>query len=49
MVAAADLGHLYPQLKGTFLPVAMSAAAIMELTGPVIVALCVKWSGERHE
>ena len=49
MVAAADLGHLYPQLKGTFLPVAMSAAAIMELAGPIIVALCVKWSGERHD
>lgn len=49
MVAAADLGHLYPQLTGTFLPVAMSAAAIMELAGPIIVALCVKWSGERHE
>lgn len=49
MVAAADLGQLYPQLKGTLMPVAISAAAIMELVGPVIVALCLKWSGERRE
>lgn len=49
MVAAADLGQIYPQLQGTLMPVAMSAAAIMELAGPVIVALCLKWSGERHE
>jgi len=49
MVAAADLGQLYPQLQGSFMPVAMSAAAIMELVGPIIVALCLKWSGERHE
>lgn len=49
MVAAADLGQFYPQLKGTFLPVAMSAAAIMELAGPIIVALCVRWSGERRD
>ncbi|MDP2880885.1 MAG: cation:proton antiporter [Azonexus sp.] len=49
MVAAADLGQLYPQLQGTLMPVAMSAAAIMELVGPIIVALCLKWSGERRE
>jgi len=49
MVAAADLGQLYPQLQGTLMPVAMSAAAIMELIGPIIVALCLKWSGERRE
>jgi Kef-type K+ transport system membrane component KefB len=49
MVAAADLGQLYPQLKGTLMPVAMSAAAIMELAGPIIVALCIRWSGERRE
>lgn len=49
MLAAADLGQLYPQLQGTLMPVAMSAAAIMELAGPVIVALCLKWSGERRE
>jgi Kef-type K+ transport system membrane component KefB len=49
MVAAADLGQLYPQLQGTLMPVAMSAAAIMELAGPIIVALCLKWSGERRE
>jgi len=49
MVAAADLGRLYPQLQGTLMPVAMSAAAIMELAGPIIVALCLKWSGERRE
>jgi hypothetical protein len=30
-------------------PVAMSAAAIMELAGPVIVALCLKLSGERRD
>lgn len=49
MVAASDLGQLYPQLQGTLMPVAMSAAAIMELAGPIIVALCLKWSGERRE
>lgn len=49
MVAASDLGQIYPQLKGTLMPVAMSAAAIMELAGPIIVALCLKWSGERRE
>ncbi|WP_265948604.1 cation:proton antiporter [Dechloromonas sp. A34] len=49
MVAAADLGQIYPELQGTLMPVAMSAAAIMELAGPVIVALCLKWSGERRE
>ncbi|MFT3848988.1 MAG: cation:proton antiporter [Propionivibrio sp.] len=49
MVAASDLGQLYPRLQGTFVPVAMSAAAIMELIGPVIVALCLKWSREQHE
>jgi len=49
MVAAADLGQIYPELQGTLMPVAMSAAAIMELLGPVIVALCLKWSGERRE
>lgn len=49
MIAAADLSQLYPQLQGTLMPVAMSAAAIMELMGPIIVALCLKWSGERHE
>jgi len=49
MVAASDLGQIYPQLQGTVMPVAMSAAAIMELAGPVIVALCLKWSGERRE
>ena len=49
MLAAADLGQLYPQLQGTLMPVALSAASIMELTGPVIVALCLKWSGEHHE
>ena len=49
MVAAADLGEMYPELQGTLMPVAMSAAAIMELAGPVIVALCLKWSGERRE
>lgn len=49
MVAAADLGQIYPQLQGTLVPVAMSAAAIMELAGPVIVALCLKWSGERRD
>lgn len=49
MVAAADVGQLYPQLHGTLMPVAISAAAIMELAGPVIVALCLKWSGERRE
>lgn len=49
MVAAADLGHLYPELQGTLVPVAMSAAAIMELAGPIIVALCLKWSRERRE
>lgn len=49
MVAAADLGRIYPQLQGTLVPVAMSAAAIMELAGPVIVALCLKWSGERRD
>ena len=49
MVAAADLGQIYPDLQGTLMPVAMSAAAIMELAGPVIVALCLKWSGERRE
>jgi Kef-type K+ transport system membrane component KefB len=49
MVAAADLGRLYPELQFTLIPVAMSAAAIMELVGPVIVALCLKWSGERRD
>ena len=49
MVAASDLGQLYPHLQGTLMPVAMSAAAIMELAGPIIVALCLKWSGERRE
>ncbi|MDE2440390.1 MAG: cation:proton antiporter [Betaproteobacteria bacterium] len=49
MVAASDLGQFYPQLQGTLMPVAMSAAAIMELAGPVIVALCLKWSGERRD
>lgn len=49
LLAAADLGPLYPQLQGTLMPVAMSAAAIMELAGPVIVALCLRWSGERRE
>jgi len=49
MVAAADLGRIYPELQLTLVPVAMSAAAIMELAGPVIVALCLKWSGERRE
>ena len=49
MVAAADLGRIYPDLQLTLVPVAMSAAAIMELAGPVIVALCLKWSGERRE
>ena len=49
MVAAAEIGRIYPQLQGTMVPVAMSAAAIMELAGPVIVALCLKWSGERRE
>ena len=49
IVAASDLGQLYPHLQGTFMPVAMSAAAIMELAGPIIVALCLKWSGERRE
>ena len=49
MVAAADLGRLYPELQVTLIPVAMSAAAIMELVGPVIVALCLKWSGERRD
>ncbi len=49
MVAAADLGQIYPQLRGTLMPVAVSAAAIMELAGPIIVALCLKWSGERRE
>jgi Kef-type K+ transport system membrane component KefB len=49
MVAASDLGQLYPQLQGSLMPVAMSAAAIMELAGPIIVALCLKWSGERRE
>jgi len=49
LVAAADVGQLYPELQGTLIPVAMSAAAIMELAGPVIVALCLKFSGERRE
>jgi len=49
MVAAADLGQIYPELQATLVPVAMSAAAIMELAGPIIVALCLKWSGERRE
>ena len=49
MVAAADIGRLYPELQKSLVPVAMSAAAIMELVGPVIVALCLKWSGERRE
>lgn len=49
MVAAADIGQLYPELQTTLVPVAMSAAAIMELAGPVIVALCLRWSGERRE
>lgn len=49
MVAAANLGQIYPQLGGTLMPVAVSAAAIMELAGPIIVALCLKWSGERRE
>lgn len=49
MVAAADLGEIYPELQGTLIPVAMSAAAIMELAGPVIVALCLRWSGEHRE
>lgn len=49
MVAAADLGQIYPELQGTLMPVAMSAAAIMELAGPVIVALCLRWSGEHRE
>lgn len=49
MVAAADIGQLYPELQATLVPVAMSAAAIMELAGPVIVALCLRWSGERRE
>lgn len=49
MVAAADVGQIYPELQGTLIPVAMSAAAIMELAGPVIVALCLRWSGERRE
>lgn len=49
MVAAADLGQIYPELQGTLVPVAMSAAAIMELAGPIVVALCLKWSGERRE
>ena len=49
MVAAAEIGRIYPQLQGTMIPVAMSAAAIMELAGPVIVALCLKWSGERRD
>lgn len=49
MVAAGDLGRIYPDLQLTLIPVAMSAAAIMELAGPVIVALCLKWSGERRE
>lgn len=49
MVAASDLGHIYPELQATLIPVAISAAAIMELAGPIIVALCLKWSGERRE
>jgi Kef-type K+ transport system membrane component KefB len=49
MVVAADFGQIYPQLQGTLMPVAMSAAAIMELAGPVIVALCLRLSGERRE
>ena len=49
IVAASDLGQIYPHLQGTLMPVAMSAAAIMELAGPVIVALCLKWSGERRD
>ncbi len=49
MVAAAEIGRIYPQLQGTMVPVAISAAAIMELAGPVIVALCLKWSGERRD
>lgn len=49
MVAASDLGHIYPELQATLIPVAMSAAAIMELAGPITVALCLKWSGERRE
>ena len=49
MVAAAEIGRIYPQLQGTMVPVAMSAAAIMELAGPVIVALCLKLSGERRD
>ncbi|MFA7291002.1 MAG: cation:proton antiporter [Rhodocyclaceae bacterium] len=49
MVAASEFGLLYPELQGSMVPVAMSAAAIMELAGPVIVALCLKWSGERHD
>lgn len=49
MVAAADIGKLYPELQATLVPVALSAAAIMELAGPVIVALCLRWSGERRE
>jgi Kef-type K+ transport system membrane component KefB len=49
MVAAGDLGRLYPELQGTLMPVALSAAAIMELAGPVIVALSLKLSGEHRE
>lgn len=49
MVAAADVGRIYPELQGSMVPIAMSAAAFMELAGPVIVALCLKWSGERRE
>lgn len=49
IVAATDIGQLYPHLQATFIPVAMSAAAIMELAGPIIVALSLKWSGERRE
>ena len=49
MVAAADIGRLYPELQQSLVPISMSAAAIMELMGPMIVALCLKWSGERRE
>ena len=49
MVAAADIGKFYPELQATLVPVAMSAAAIMELAGPIIVALCLRFSGERRE
>lgn len=49
IVAASELTRLYPELQQSMMPVSMSAAAIMELFGPVIVALCLKWSGERRD